>query len=119
MSINYIMVEFEPARYIKKFGVAQIVKRYLKRKEKGKVNLEEHFDWLDDMLVFDQTSLKEVIEEVSRKYDKIIELENADIGSESLIGKFADQPIEDVISSICLTLNLQYRTENEKYTIYR
>lgn len=73
--------------------------------------------WRDGKLVFDQTSLTEIAFELQRYYDVTIKLAANHKGDLTLTGTFHNQPIEMVLKSVCLTLELTYTKESGKYVI--
>ncbi len=73
--------------------------------------------WLEGKIVFDQTSLAEVIAELQRVYNVSIAMSNPALGSHTITGSFQHKPVESVLSSICLTLNLHYAKEGERWVI--
>jgi transmembrane sensor len=74
--------------------------------------------WLEGKIVFDQTSLTEVIAELQRVYNVSIELSNPALGQNTITGSFHNKPIESVLASICLTLNLQFSRQADKFVIF-
>ena len=83
------------------------------------VDVGNMLGWLDGKIVFEQTNLAEVIAELQRVYDVSIELSNPALGQMTITGAFQNKPIESVLASICLTLNLQNRKEGGKYLIFQ
>jgi ferric-dicitrate binding protein FerR (iron transport regulator) len=73
--------------------------------------------WLEGRIVFDQTSLAEVVAELQRVYNVTIELSDPALGKHTITGSFHHKPIESVLASICLTLNLQYVKAADKFVI--
>jgi len=73
--------------------------------------------WLEGRIVFEQTPLTEVIAELQRVYNVTIELSNPALGGNTITGSFQNKPIESVLASICLTLNLQYAPQEGKYVV--
>lgn len=73
--------------------------------------------WLEGNIVFNQTSLAEVIAELQRVYNVSIELSNPALGRNTITGSFHHKPIGSVLASICLTLNLQYTQQADKFVI--
>jgi transmembrane sensor len=67
--------------------------------------------WLEGRIVFDETRLKEVADELSRIYDVEIGLQNPELDSLSISGSFQKKPLEEILEAICLTLDLEYRFE--------
>ena len=83
------------------------------------VDSKKLLGWLENRIVFEQTSLSEIIDELQRFYDVRIQLVNPTLGQNTLTGSFHNKPLETVLASICLTLNLQYGSENGKYVILK
>ncbi len=104
-------------------------KLILQKNEMGvcekKSNILEHkpvdamymIGWLNNTLVFEMTPLYEIIKELERHYNKEIELIDSNVGSKTITGEFKDQSIEQVLSAICITLDLNYSFDNGRYII--
>lgn len=73
--------------------------------------------WLENRIVFDETNLKEVVEELMRTYDVKIELSNSKLMELSISGSFEKKPIDQILEAICLTLDLQFNSEGGKYVL--
>ncbi|MGH7597970.1 MAG: FecR family protein [bacterium] len=73
--------------------------------------------WLEGKIVFDQTSLTEVMAELQRVYNVTIELSDPALGQHTITGSFLHKPLESVLASICLTLDLQYSKQDDKFAI--
>jgi len=83
------------------------------------VDTDQYLEWVERKIVFDETSLSDVIKDLKNQFDVEIEFADADLGTETITGSFHQQPVEDIISSICLTLNISYNVEDGKYIISR
>jgi len=81
------------------------------------VDANHRLGWLEGKIIFDQTSLTEVVAELQRVYNVPIELSNPALGQNTITGSFHNKPIESVLASICLTLNLQYTKQTDNFTI--
>ena len=81
------------------------------------VDVDHLLGWMEDRLVFEKTPLMEIVTELERYYDVTIEVDTPQLDQQTITGVFEDSPIETVLSSICITLDAQYRFENEKYII--
>jgi ferric-dicitrate binding protein FerR (iron transport regulator) len=81
------------------------------------VDADHLLGWLEGNIVFDQTSLTEVVAELQRVYNVIIELSDPALGAHTITGSFHHKPIESVLASVCLTLNLQYTKQAGKFII--
>lgn len=73
--------------------------------------------WLEGRTVFEQASLAEVVAELQRVYNVEIVLTNANLARHTITGSFNRKPVESVLASICLTLNLNYKQEGAKYLV--
>jgi len=76
-----------------------------------RVNAEYWLGWLRNKFVFDKMPLHEVAEELQRFYDFEIRLADPELGKLALTGEFQQEPLEEILSAICLALNLEYRIE--------
>jgi ferric-dicitrate binding protein FerR (iron transport regulator) len=72
------------------------------------VDPDPQLGWLEGKLVFNHTPLPEIIEEMERFYDVKILLQDNSLKSYSLTGSFKSSIIENVLSMICLALDLTY-----------
>lgn len=81
------------------------------------INAEQVLSWLEGKIVFDQTPLTEVVAELQRVYNVTIELSNPTLGVQTITGSFHHKPVASVLASICLTLNLQYNGDGNKFVI--
>lgn len=81
------------------------------------VEAAQALGWLEGRIVFDQTPLTEVVAELQRVYNVTIELANPTLGQHTITGSFQNKPIESVLASICLTVNLQYKGEGNKFVL--
>ena len=68
--------------------------------------------WVEGDLGFYQTPLTDVAAELSRRYDRtvIVAVDSPDV--HTLTGTFARQPIEKILTSICLATGLEYILED-------
>ena len=81
------------------------------------VDSERLLGWLQNRIVFERTPLTQIIAELQRIYDIRIELASRALGKNTLTGTFHNKPIETVLTSICITLNLKYTYSADRYTI--
>ena len=73
--------------------------------------------WLDGKIVFSNTSLSEIIQELERNYNVNVSLDNDSLSNYNLTGSFDEEKIDTVLSKICLALNLKYIQENNSYRL--
>lgn len=81
------------------------------------VDAEQRLGWLENKLIFVKTPLKEILDELERYYDISIESMDRELNQKTITATFDDLPVETVLSSICLTLNVQYQSDEEIYRI--
>lgn len=81
------------------------------------VDAEQRLGWLEGKIVFEQTALDEVIAELQRVYNVEIALADPRLKENTITGAFHNKPIESVLTSICLALNLQYTKPAETFVI--
>ncbi len=75
--------------------------------------------WLEGKIVFNQTELAEVAEELERIYDRKITLEQKELGSLSITANFRKKPVKDILEAVCMALDLNYRKEANGFIIYQ
>ncbi len=80
-------------------------------------DLEKELDWIQGNIIFDSTPLIEVAAELERSFGIKINVVGSMITDKKISGAYHTQPIEDIVESICLTLGLNYKFENNIYTI--
>lgn len=81
------------------------------------VDAEQRLGWLENKLVFVKAPLNEILGELERYYDISIESMDRELNQKTITATFDDLPVETVLSSICLTLNVQYQSDDETYRI--
>jgi ferric-dicitrate binding protein FerR (iron transport regulator) len=81
------------------------------------IDADHLLGWLEGKIVFEQTPLAEVVAELQRVYNVGIELSNPALGANTITGSFHNKPIETVLASICLTMNLQYQQQAGKFVV--
>lgn len=72
--------------------------------------------WIDGEIVFEQTSVDEVLETLGRKYNVKIETEGNTYTNCKLTARFKNEPIEAVLNVLKLSLNI--KSTQIKQTIY-
>ncbi len=81
------------------------------------VNAEFLKGWTDGNLVFENTHLKEISEELARYYNTPVTLKNDSLNVNTLTGSFKKMSVDSVLSMICLALDLKYSKQNGGYLI--
>ncbi|MDP4194352.1 MAG: DUF4974 domain-containing protein [Bacteroidota bacterium] len=84
------------------------------------VNAKYINGWVNNSLIFEKNTLKEITNELQRQYNINIKIENSSLQNRPITGQFTNnQPIEDVLNAITLSLNAKYKKENNTFIIYQ
>ena len=75
--------------------------------------------WLDGRIVFEKTPLKEIIAELERSFDVTIVLEDVELQDHTITANFSSSSLETMIESICLTLGIKHKIENNRIILLR
>ncbi|MBC7897176.1 MAG: FecR domain-containing protein [Cytophagaceae bacterium] len=67
-------------------------------------NVADAVSWTGRFLAFQETPLREAIREVERTYGVSVRLEDRGLGDRTLTMWFADEPIENVLTVVCLVV---------------
>ncbi len=81
------------------------------------VNAERLLGWLQGRLVFEKTPVPEIVGELERTFGASIEVKGADLARKTVTAEFDKPSLETVLSSLCLTLNAEYRLISGLYII--
>ncbi|MCB9249999.1 MAG: DUF4974 domain-containing protein [Ignavibacteriales bacterium] len=83
----------------------------------SKVDDDYLLGWLNGKLVFNNTPLKEIAEELERFYNTKVIVDYNELVGYNLTGSFNNEKIDSVLTKICLALNLNYVENNNIYSI--
>lgn len=87
---------------------------------KNSSNVDTYNYWKDDIMVFDDFSLKEISHELERKYNVVINIKDDSLNNYHYSGNFNKVPnIEQVLEIIQETTPLTYKLEGNTVTINR
>ena len=75
--------------------------------------------WLNNTLYFENATLKEISGELTRRFNTEIRISDSEIESMKLTGEFRQQNIDEILKTICLSLNLKYKYEGRSYLLYK
>lgn len=81
------------------------------------VDAVRRLGWLEGKIVFEQTTLAEAAAELQRQYNIHIRIDDPRIAELTLTGVFEKKPIENILQSICLALQLQLSRRNGTYLL--
>lgn len=79
--------------------------------------MEHLLGWLKDRLVFEKTSLGEILDELERYYDISVKSMDPELDQKTITATFEDESIETVLASLCLTLNAKFEYDEDIYRI--
>ena len=82
-----------------------------------KVDSKYLLGWLDRTLVFNNTPLNEIVDELERYYDIEVNIESNEFSSLRLTGSFEKESIETVLDKMCLALNLSFAKQSDGYVL--
>lgn len=76
--------------------------------------------WRDNALIFDETSLQVIFNELERKFDVSIELQESSIGQETLSTHYTrPEQVESILNDISTVKGLRYRRTVNGYVVFR
>jgi transmembrane sensor len=81
------------------------------------VDSEYALGWMTGKLVFDQTPLRNIVDELQRYYDVKISVESKELNSNTLTGSFKNKGIDSTIEMICLAMNLSFEKHGNTFLI--
>ena len=89
-----------------------------KRRLRGSDEVSRYLAWTERRFVFDETPLEQVVHDLERWYDVEIDLAEATLAHRQLTATFEEEPLREILKTIALTLDVQYRWEQQKVTLY-
>ncbi|HJG89367.1 FecR family protein [Barnesiella viscericola] len=105
---KYIMQPGEKATYSRTDGSVLI----------SKADMSIETGWTRGDLVFKRKKLSEVIAMIERRYGVEIEIQCDSISNDTLTGKFSNEDVTDVLSSLSDMYNFKYTIKKNRITIY-
>jgi transmembrane sensor len=104
----------------------QIPSGYMSRKSKNlpaleplPVDVNKYFSWRIGKLVFEQTPLSDVIQNLERAYNVRIDLRDTNLAEIPVTGEFGQEPLTQILNEICWSANLRFRQEDNIYILYQ
>ncbi len=76
-----------------------------------------YLSWYEQKLVFINSPLKEVLEVIEKTYHIPVKMQTENLNALHISTTLEGLNIDEVLSSICLTLNLEKRTDNGTYIL--
>ena len=81
-----------------------------------RVDAEKKLGWMEGVLVFENESLGEAIDEIERQYNVRITLDTR-LMKRKLTGRFEKQSIDSLLKQICLAFQADYRIASNRISI--
>jgi len=76
--------------------------------------------WRSGRLAFDRTSVRDVLDELTRTYDVAFKLRNIDTTNLTLTASFEKgESITDVLSAVCLTFDWEFRQTDGGFELFK
>ncbi len=82
-----------------------------------KVDAAAFTGWMNNIIYFEKTSVAEAIAELERAFAVSIEFQAGIDREQTITGRFRDQEVAAILSSICATLDLKLYNRNGGYVI--
>lgn len=82
------------------------------------VHAPSYSAWKEEELRFDNSSLKDVIDEIGKRYKVIISIESSTAGNEHLSMTIRNETLEEVLELITISSSLKYKVEGNQVKIY-
>jgi transmembrane sensor len=77
------------------------------------VDMRQYLAWTHDRTFFDNTPLREVAAELSRRYNIDVTVSDTSIARLPITGNFSTEPADDIVNAVALSLDVQVkRTPN-------
>lgn len=87
--------------------------------EPTEADIERVLGWRERKFIFYEESLQQIFNEVERRFDLIIELENRNVAGETLTGYYGEvSNPESLLSDICTVAGLKYSKTAKGYRVY-
>lgn len=74
--------------------------------------------WREGKMAFDETPLSDVAKMIQRHYGVEVKITNDALAKETFRGNFDGEPMEDVLNSLQIVGDFQYRKEGGAIVIY-
>jgi transmembrane sensor len=81
------------------------------------VDVNAMLGWLEGKIVFVRTSFADILAELERRYDVSIDLQSPQIAEQTVTASFDQVSLATVLRSLCLTVEADFVSENDRYTI--
>lgn len=85
--------------------------------EKAKIQDENFLAWQNDKLAFDNTPLKDVVEDLEEYFNVPVIIQNPDLHTCKFTGTFTKPQIEEIMKVLSVSINLSYSKKDKAYLL--
>lgn len=82
------------------------------------VDIDRRLGWLDGRLVFENAPVGEVVAQLERWYALDVELAGSKLAGRHLTGSFTDEPVEEVLRIVALSLGARYKKDGRHVVFF-
>ncbi len=82
------------------------------------ISENQYPQWFNGKLVFYQTPLKELTQELEYTFAKPIHIENPELQNKTITGTFTTNSLDSIVSSLCLTLHMHNVVRNDTIVVF-
>ncbi len=82
------------------------------------IDFTEYPGWIHSKMTLEETELSFVLEEIERRFDVKIQQKDKQLDSLEISGLFDASDLDNLMSSICILIQKEYRQENNLIIIY-
>lgn len=82
------------------------------------VPVNEFTGWMQDRLIYDNATLREVISDIEEQFNIKISVTDAKVRKIEITGVLKGNSPEDVLQTLCLLIDKNYRLNKDIYEIY-
>ena len=83
------------------------------------VDANHSLGWLRGQLIFEKALLTEIVDELERKFDVNIIVADSSLVSRTMTADFEDATIQEILASICLSLDIHYTYTSGDFILAR
>lgn len=114
--VNLSQKESNAGVYLTRNQLSSVVKNYNPDSPK-EVDADYALGWINGRLIFNQTPLKDIVDELQRYYDVNISVDENGLTGNTLSGSFNSRDVDSAMAMICLTMNLDYEKHGNSILI--
>ncbi len=114
--VNLVQKENDAGVYLTK-GQSSCVAKNANPDSPKEIDADYMLGWMNGKLVFNQTPLTEIVDELERFYDVTISIEGNNVTANTLTGSFKNRDVDSALTMICLTMNLNFEKHGNGFLI--